>query len=50
MTSGGTPAATGTDDPIVEVWKSNIDEEFKKVRKLIHHYPYVSMVSEHFYL
>lgn len=43
MTS--TPSAA-TDDPIIEVWKSNVDDEFKKVRKLIHHYPYVSMDTE----
>ncbi|XP_039264794.1 CCR4-NOT transcription complex subunit 7-like [Styela clava] len=34
------------DDPILEVWASNVDEEFKKIRKLIHHYPYVSMDTE----
>lgn len=34
------------DDPIVEVWNSNIDEEFKKIRKLIHRYPFVSMDTE----
>jgi len=32
------------EDPIVEVWSTNIDEEFKRIRKIIKKYKYVSMV------
>ena len=34
-----------TEDPIVEVWASNIDAEFKKIRSVIKQFNYVSMVS-----
>ena len=34
------------EDPIVEVWASNIDAEFKKIRSVIKTYNYVSMVSQ----
>ena len=33
------------EDPIVEVWASNVDAEFKKIRSVIKTYNYVSMVS-----
>ena len=38
------------DDPIVEVWASNIDAEFKKIRGVIKKYNYVSMVKYVFML
>ena len=30
---------------IIEVWNSNLDEEFKKIRKIIQKYPFVAMVG-----
>ena len=31
---------------IIEVWNSNVDEEFKKIRKIIQKYPFVAMDTE----
>ncbi len=33
---------------IIEVWNSNLEEEFKKIRKIVQKYPYIAMVSKHF--
>ena len=30
---------------IIEVWNNNLEEEFKKIRKIVQKYPYVAMVS-----
>lgn len=30
---------------IIEVWNSNLDEEFKKIRKIVQKYPFIAMVS-----
>ena len=30
---------------IIEVWNSNLEEEFRKIRKIIQKYPFVAMVS-----
>ena len=38
-----------SEDPIVEVWASNVEAEFKKIRKIVKQYSYVSMVSLHNY-
>ena len=32
---------------IIEVWSSNLEEEFKKIRKIVQKYPYVAMVSRY---
>ena len=29
---------------IIEVWSNNLEEEFKKIRKIIQKYPFVAMV------
>ncbi len=29
---------------IIEVWNNNLEEEFKKIRKIIQKYPFVAMV------
>jgi hypothetical protein len=29
---------------IIEVWSSNLEEEFKKIRKIVLKYPFVAMV------
>jgi hypothetical protein len=44
MPGAGNAAATGA-DRIVDVWRSNLYEEFKKIRLLVKDYPYVAMVS-----
>lgn len=30
---------------IIEVWNNNLEEEFKKIRKIVQKYPYVAMVE-----
>ena len=46
----GMPTATAPDFGIKDVWASNMEEEFKKVRQIVQKYPYVAMVScESFY-
>lgn len=30
---------------IVEVWNTNLEEEFKKIRKIVQKYPYIAMVG-----
>ncbi|CAK8686643.1 CCR4-NOT transcription complex subunit 7-like [Clavelina lepadiformis] len=35
-----------SEDPIVEVWASNVEAEFKKIRKIVKQYSYVSMDTE----
>ena len=41
----GMPTATAPDFGIKDVWASNMEEEFKKVRQIVQKYPYVAMVS-----
>ena len=31
-------------DGIQDVWHSNMEEEFKKIRKIVQKYPFVAMV------
>jgi len=31
---------------IIEVWNSNLDEEFKKIRKIVQKYPFIAMDTE----
>lgn len=45
MPGAGNAAATGA-DRIVDVWRSNLYEEFKKIRVLVKDYPYVAMDTE----
>ena len=33
---------------IIEVWSNNLEEEFKKIRKIIQKYPFVAMVFKFF--
>jgi hypothetical protein len=30
---------------IIEVWNSNLEEEFRKIRKIVQKYPFVAMVN-----
>lgn len=39
-----TMPAQQTDDPITEVWSTNIEAEFKKIRKIVKQYNYIAMV------
>nr|CAB3232286.1 CNOT7/8 protein [Phallusia mammillata] len=38
--------AQQTDDPITEVWSTNIEAEFKKIRKIVKQYNYIAMDTE----
>ena len=33
-----------TNDGIQEVWQTNLEEEFKQIRKVVQTHPYVAMV------
>lgn len=37
--------STSPNYTIIEVWNNNLEEEFKKIRKIIQKYPYVAMVK-----
>lgn len=37
--------STSPNYTIIEVWNNNLDEEFKKIRKIVQKYPYVAMVK-----
>lgn len=36
---------TNPDYAIIEVWSHNLEEEFRKIRKIIQKYKFVAMVS-----
>ena len=36
--------ATNPNYTIIEVWNSNLEEEFRKIRKIVQKYPFVAMV------
>jgi CCR4-NOT transcription complex subunit 7/8 len=41
-----TTNSTNPNYTIIEVWSSNLEEEFRKIRRIIQKYPFVAMVNE----
>lgn len=39
------PTSTAPEFGIQDVWRSNLEEEFRKIRQVVNSYPYVAMVS-----
>ena len=42
------PISTGNEYGIQDVWNSNMEEEFAKIRKIVHKYPYIAMVRVYY--
>ena len=38
------PISTGNEYGIQDVWSSNMEEEFAKIRKIVNKYSYIAMV------
>ena len=39
------PISTGNEYGIQDVWSSNMEEEFAKIRKIVNKYSYIAMVG-----
>jgi hypothetical protein len=39
-----TTSSSNPNYTIIEVWSTNLEEEFRKIRKIIQKYPFVAMV------